>query len=168
MITLITRYVEGNRKVVTYKTLEGARKAAAKRFGKSPERGGGYIHDDYAVLYVEGCTFDDLFPESEEAKERAKLPSAARPYEVWYWHVDEMGCSHRKVRAGAFATLWEAEQEGDELDQCADGVHLVGVTDEAKAELDKRAAALRAQFFMDDEIERAKLADADADDMIPF
>ena len=75
-ITLITRYVEGDRKVRHYKTLKAARKAAAERFGTSPERGGGYVHDDYAVLYVEGCTFDDLFPDSYEAIERREAKAA--------------------------------------------------------------------------------------------
>jgi hypothetical protein len=69
MITLYVRYVEGDRKVSRYKTIEGAQRAAQARFGESPERGGGYVHDDYATLTCDGISFNDLFPNSWEAKE---------------------------------------------------------------------------------------------------
>lgn len=149
MITLTTVYVEGERKTRTYKTLEGARKAAAKRFGRSPERGGGYVHDDYAVLYVSGATFDDIFPDSYEAKERAQQPSAARPYEVWSYIIDEQAGTSRAYRDAAFATLHEANQEAERLDEFMDGVHLVGTTEEAKAALKAQSDAYEAQLQRD-------------------
>ena len=63
-ITLKFRFVEGGSKTKTFKTLQGAQKAAHHQIGAHPSLGSTYAVDDWGccTLRVEGCTLQDLFP----------------------------------------------------------------------------------------------------------
>ena len=64
MITLKFRFIEGGSKTASYKTLQGAQKAAHRQIGAHPDIGSSYAVDNHGccTLRVEGCTMAELFP----------------------------------------------------------------------------------------------------------
>jgi hypothetical protein len=153
-MTIKVRYssIDHFRQTRTFKTLEGARKYAADRVGDNPDMGSCYAvsFDGIGKIEVDGCTLQELF------YGKAK-PAGA--YEVWYWHIDEMGSNHTKHRAASFDTLTDAAAEVDQMEAYSDGVHIVGTTDEAKAALAAQHARYEAQCRADDEVAKAHWTD---------
>lgn len=155
-MTITVRYssIDGFAKRRTFKTLKAARAFAVKYVGEHPDFGTS-MAPPYAVSFdgigkvtVTGCTLDELF--------YGKKPAAASlPFEVWTMIVDEDRGTSRAAKdpRGSFATLRDANQYAEQIDEYCDGVHIVGTTDEAKAELAAQAARYEAQLFMDSEIE---------------
>lgn len=142
MITVHYSSIDHFHKRRTFKTLAGAHKFAVNYVGENPDMGSSYAvsFDGIGKITVEGCSLEELFYGKK---------AAAGPYEVWSYHVNEYAGSSRNYRDGAFATLAEANAEAERLDEFADGVHLVGTTDEAKAAIQAQTAAYRARLARD-------------------
>jgi hypothetical protein len=147
MITVRYSSIDHFRKTRKFKTLEGARKFATHYVGENPDMGSSYAvsFDGVGKIEVEGCSLNELFYGTK--------PTGPLPFEVWSYFVDEQAGTSRAHRDAAFATLHEANQEADRLDEYADGVHLVGTTDDAKAELKAQYDAFTAQLERDREEE---------------
>lgn len=144
MITVRYSSIDHYRKTRKFKTIEGARKFAVHYVGENPDMGSSYAvsFDGVGKITVDGCTLNELFYGKKAEPE-------TRPFEVWSYVIDEQAGTSRAYRDAAFATLHEANQEAERLDEFADGVHLVGTTDEAKAALKAQFDALEAQFKRD-------------------
>lgn len=142
MITVRYSSIDHYHKTSQFKTLEGARKFAVRCVGEHPDFGSTYAVSDDGVgkVTVEGCTLRDLF-EGEATK--------ALPYEVWYYEVNEFTGTSRAFRATAFATLAEANADAEKMERYSDGVHLVGTTAAAKAEIKDQSEAYEAQLQRD-------------------
>ena len=59
----------------------------------------------------------------------------AKPFEVWYTRIWTDG---RDVKASAFATLDEANQYANDIEDFISDVRVVGTTDEAKAAIENQ------------------------------
>ena len=145
MITVRYSSIDHYRKTRKFKTIEGARKFAVHYVGENPDMGSSYAvsFDGVGKITVDGCTLNELF--------YGKKPESGA-YEVWYTHIYEEGpYVSTNIKAGSYATIFEANIHAEKLDEYCDDVRIVGTTDEAKALIKARNDAYEAQLRRDNE-----------------
>jgi hypothetical protein len=145
-ITVRYSSIDHFHKTRVFKTIEGAREFAVTYVGEDADIGMSYAvsFDGVGKVTVTGCTLEELF-HGKAAK--------SLPYEVWYTHIYEEGpTTGTNIKESSHATLHEANQAAEELDQYCDEVRIVGTTDEAKAAITAQNEAYRAQFARDEEM----------------
>lgn len=141
MISVSVSSVDGAFKSKQCVSLSEARKFAVYYVGDRPDIGSSYAvsEDGICVVRVTGCSLEELF--SGDVK-------PAKPYQIFAEDVDEETGRVSSYCVEEFDTFEEAEKVYQSAKYYIhDSTKLVGVTDEAKAEIEAYRKAKVAEFY---------------------